>query len=398
MSNIFFAWELGANLGHMGSFLPLAQVLGERGHSVHWALAKTREAAAMLKPHGFTWMQAPTTPDLAPGRAPENYASILLHFGYGNPQALMGLVEAWRSLMRLCDADVILVDHAPTAILAARTLGLPVMNHGNGFTMPPPFHPTPAFRSWQNVPEKVLSDNDTAALFSINSVLEGLGCSPLVRLAELFDIAEPTLLTFPELDHYANRVPALYWGITPTVTGGAPPWPEAPGPKVFAYVRAVGKHYDAVLEALGRLDACVLVVAPGLPPSDMERLQRPNMRLIDSAVDLHQVAREAELGVMWSGGGNTTLTFLLAGTPVVLLPNQIEPFMQGLRIQQMGAGLVADLDAFPNALPALLAQALADTTLKARAKEFASRYQGFSGAQLLQNMASRVEELALRQI
>lgn len=396
MSNVFYAWELGANLGHMGSFLPLAHMLRERGHSVHWALAKTRDAPAMLRPHGFTWMQAPITPDLAPGRVPENYASILLHFGYSSPQGLMGLVEAWRTLMQLCETDVVVVDHAPTAVLAARTLGLPVMNHGNGFTIPPPTHPTPAFRTWQHVSEAVLLANDTAALSSINSVLGELGCSPLPRLADLFDIAEPALMSFPELDHYPNRGPAHYWGITPTVSGEPPLWPATPGPKVFAYVRAAGRHYGAVLEALGQLEACVLVVAPGLAPNDMERWQRPNMRLISGAVDLQQTARDAELGVMWSGGGNTTLAFLLAGKPVVLLPNQIEPYMQGLRVQQLGAGLVADLDASPDALPALLARAMTDAQMRNRAKEFALRYQGWSGAQLPQNMAVRLEEIASR--
>jgi UDP:flavonoid glycosyltransferase YjiC (YdhE family) len=394
MSNVFFAWELGANLGHMGSFLPLARLLRDRGHKVHWVLAKTHEAAGLLRPHGFSWMQAPTSHDHAPGRTPENYASILLHFGYARPQTLLGMVEAWRSLMLLCDADVVVVDHAPTAILAARTLGLPVMNHGNGFTVPPPVHPTPQFRSWREADPAVLLANDQAALSSINWVLGELGCPPLARLADLFDMAEPALLTFPELDHYAHRGAARYWGIAPPATGVTPQWPSVPGPKVFAYVRPTGKHHGAVLDALKQLDASVLVVAPGASSELRERLASPNLAFAAGGVNLRLAAQEASLGVLWSGGGNTALAFLLAGTPVVILPNQIEPFLQGLRVQQMGAGLVADLDTAQEALPVLLARALIDSSLRDRAAEFALRYQGVSGEPQLQKMASRLEELA----
>ena len=393
MSNFFYGWELGANLGHMGSFLPLARLLRDRGHTVHWALAKTQEAAGFLRPHGFSWMQAPTSHDHAPGRTPENYASVLLHFGYAQPQTLLGMVEAWRSLMLLCDANVVVVDHAPTAILAARTLGLPVMNHGNGFTVPPPVHPTPQFRSWKQGDSAVLLANDQAALKSINWVLGELGCPPLARLADLFDIAEPALLTFPELDHYADRGPARYWGIAPPATGETPQWPSMPGPKVFAYVRPTGKHHGAVLHALMQLDASVLVVTPGAPSELRERFQSPNLAFAEGGVNLRRAAQEAALGVLWSGGGNTALAFLLAGKPVVILPNQIEPFLQGLRVQQMGAGLVADLDTSLDALPALLARGLTDPQLKARAAEFALRYQGVSEGQQLQKMAVRLEEL-----
>jgi hypothetical protein len=53
---------------------------------------------------------------------PLNYADILLRFGYADSNDLLGLVVAWRELMRLTGFELVLADHAPTAILAARTL------------------------------------------------------------------------------------------------------------------------------------------------------------------------------------------------------------------------------------------------------------------------------------
>jgi hypothetical protein len=36
MASILYAWEFGANLGHVGTFLPVAREL-RRGTTVHWA-------------------------------------------------------------------------------------------------------------------------------------------------------------------------------------------------------------------------------------------------------------------------------------------------------------------------------------------------------------------------
>ncbi|MEX1167122.1 MAG: hypothetical protein WEK74_09690, partial [Hydrogenophaga sp.] len=128
----------------------------------------------------------------------------------------------------------------------------------------------------------------------------------------------------------------------------------------------------------------------------LAQYQGANLVFAARGVNVQQTAKEADLGVMWSGGGNTALAFLLAGKPVVVLPNQLEPFMQGLRVQEMGAGLVADLDSAEADLPGLLLRALGDPSLRSRAAAFAAKYQGASGNQRLIDMALRLESLAAR--
>ena len=46
MSKLLYAWEFGANFGHIGAFLPLARTRRQRGHEVHWAVSLTAPAAA----------------------------------------------------------------------------------------------------------------------------------------------------------------------------------------------------------------------------------------------------------------------------------------------------------------------------------------------------------------
>lgn len=396
MNTVFYAWELGANLGHIGAFLPLARALRDRGHTVHWAVAKTHEAARMLKPEGFGWLQAPGVSDQKTGRAPESYGAILLHFGYADADKLHGLVVAWRELLRLSCAQIVLVDHAPTAILAARTLGLPVMLYGNGFTVPPPVHPTPALRSWHPVPDTTLQQIDAVALRSINEVLQHFAQPPLERIADLFDVQERGLLSFQELDHYANRGAARYWGALSVSTGVVPSWPAVDGPRVFAYVRPVGAHHEAVLQALSELTAAVLVYAPGLSEAAKDRFVRPHLHFATQPVDIHQAAMGASLGVLWGGGGVTALAFLRAGTPLLLLPNQLEPYLQGLRVQALGAGIVCDLDRYVSQLPGLLERLLTDPGFADRAQAFANKYSGLKEADVLDRLVERVETLGAR--
>src|SRR5438477_13210418 len=130
-ARLLYAWEFGANFGHIGAFLPLGRALRDRGHEVQWVVTQTGPAARLLRREGFAWLQAPHASEIALKNPPLNYADILLRFGYANAEDLMGLVVAWRELYRLGGAQLVLADHAPTAVLAARSIGLPAMLFSN---------------------------------------------------------------------------------------------------------------------------------------------------------------------------------------------------------------------------------------------------------------------------
>src|ERR1035437_3157699 len=152
MSKLLYAWEFGANFGHIGAFLPLARTLRQRGHDVRWAVSQTGPTARLLACENFTWLQAPFGQEMPRAGPPLSYNDILLRFGYANSQDLLGLVVAWRELLRLTGAQAVLADHAPTAILAARTLGIPVVLFGSGFYVPPRQRPLPSMRPWMALP------------------------------------------------------------------------------------------------------------------------------------------------------------------------------------------------------------------------------------------------------
>jgi UDP:flavonoid glycosyltransferase YjiC (YdhE family) len=288
---------------------------------------------------------------------------------------------------------VVLADHSPTAILAARTLDIPVMLFGSGFFAPPQVHPTPNMRPWSPVSAEHLLAMDRLALQSINAVLEGYGKPRLDMLAQLFQVAEDSLLSFPELDHYPARGPARYWGMLPAAVAADSTWPAAPGPRVFSYLRPETPHLEAALQALHGLQGSILLYAPGLPAELMQRYTAPHVAFSPVPVDLNKVARQADAGLTYASPA-ATVAFLMAGKPVLMIPGHLEQFLFARRVEEMGAGLIQNPEHPPQDLAAMLRQVLADPGFRGNAGAFAAKYANFDQNAVMTHIVARIEELA----
>ena len=60
MSRYLFAWELGANLGHLTRLVPVARALAKRGHEVLFATRDLGEGAETLMLNRLSYVAAPT--------------------------------------------------------------------------------------------------------------------------------------------------------------------------------------------------------------------------------------------------------------------------------------------------------------------------------------------------
>ena len=145
------------------------------------------------------------------------------------------LAEAWRYLYRQIEPDLIVFDHSPTALLAAR--GFPTRQAliGTGFFCPADETPLPNLRPWLRVDSAQLLADELGILANVNAVLERWKERPLDRLAQLYyPVDEHFLLTFQELDPYPQRGPVEYWGMWSGGIGTAPDWPRGEGSRVLA--------------------------------------------------------------------------------------------------------------------------------------------------------------------
>lgn len=339
MAAIFFGWELGANLGHVGKFLPLARALRNRGHDVAWAVASAA-VGPLLEKEGFAWHLAPADAERPRPGPPLSFADILLRFGYADAAGLRDRVERWR------------------AVPAARLQAI-----------------------------------EDAVLAGINTVLAHHGRPGLAALWRLFAVAEDALLGFPELDHYAQRGAARYWGALPDASLGAPPaWPDLPGTRLFAYLRRDCAHHEAALAALHELGLPTVAFIPDLTAEQEARFAAPHLVFSRAPVDLGAAAATAGAAVTYAGFSTTT-RFLLAGKPLLLLPGHLEQYLLARRIAALGAGRCIPADGPPAGLAAALRHVVTDPGHAAAAQAFARKYAAFPQETVLANLVRRIEEI-----
>jgi len=393
MSRMLLAWELGAGLGHIGPFLGLAPRLLERGHELHMAVREIAGACRAVGGLPVAVHQAPLCLNTYGGlqEPPLNYAEILMRYGYLDVAMLRAMLAAWISLLRATRADMVIADHAPTALLAARVLNLPCAVIGSPFSVPPALHPTPNMRGWLDVPPARLMDSDTKVLATINAVLPA-GSRPVTAIHQIFDQAAEFFMGVPETDCYGPRASSTYLGLAVPGTGAATPnWPEGAGPRVFAYLHADYPHLSAVVRALAASGARVISFV-GSEKKLQEHFQKPGMVTVTDLVDMRQVLAEADLCI--THGMGTTLAAVGAGVPLLMLPKHLENHLFALALQQAGVGKAVHPDEASPDIDAALGSLFRDDGYARSAQALAERYREPSVGTIAALTVARMEALA----
>lgn len=392
MSRIFISWELGANFGHLTRLMPIAEQLRHE-HELFFAVRDTEVAAALLEPQGFPFTQAPFWHGRACLSAPPiNYAELLIAEGYCQQDGLSGMLRSWLSLFRMFQPDAVVADYSPTALLAARIAKIPAVCIDNGFGLPPSIAPLPSIRSWESITEQRLQYAEDTVLRSINSVCHAFGGPALERLADFFNTEGTVLTTFAELDHYGRRNETEYAGpIFSNAGGQAVQWQGTHRRKILAYLRPSVPGIGNLLKALAELDAEVICVVPGL--KRLNRAIANRLRVYVNPVHLDNIISSADLAVSYAGSGMVCCA-LLAGVPLLLMPQNVEQYMFSCRIDGLGAGLVMGTNRSEADFRISLQKLLDEDRFRAAAKAFAAQHSGFHPDQAV-SYAVRVIEAVL---
>ncbi len=392
MARVVFCWELGGNYGHITGFISLAQAFKARGCEVIFALRNLQHAG--LLGDGVTCVQAPIPNFIPRQRDSYSYSGILAAIGYLDKTVLAGYVAAWQTLLSEYQADLVIADHAPTAILAAQALGLPVAAIGTGFVIPPFDSGFPLFTPSLSEPDAGL---DEQLLANINYAMHQCGGQALSSLGDIFDRAEPYLCTLPELDHYSARADVDYWGpLFSADQGLEPQWPvlsdvraEA---RVFAYLTLKLAHLEQVVTALAQLPCAVLLHIPGLSETQCEAWSSSSLRIEAQPVSMRSVLAQATM-VVSQGGMGVSAQCLLAGVRHVIVPTQMEQTMLARRLSDMGLVYAVKADATNTDYAAVFQQALGCEVLANNSQMLAQQYRGFSQDEQIDALVEDMLEL-----
>jgi UDP:flavonoid glycosyltransferase YjiC (YdhE family) len=375
MATIALNWELGAALGHVGRYLAIALQLREQGHRPVLILRDISRADAVLGPHRIEYLQAPLWLTPVRGLPPDlNFTETLYRFGFLKPDGLLSMARAWRALWELLQPALMLFDHAPTALLAARGFAVPRVIVGNSFAVPPRLRPLPRYRWWASGAgeHNRLAETEERTTRNCNAVLKDLGAPLIAQVADLFEAEATYLCARPQLDVYGERPDGHYIGPVNSLSmGSAPVWPAGDAPPVFAYLKSDYKHLDAVLRAIVKSRARYLIYAAGLPEQLRKRHESGHVAFSATPLQMREVVKQCTAIICHAGGMSDIA--LDHGKPLLLLPTQMEQMMTSHRVEALGAGVLLAPDGNPAQLPKLLKRLLDDVSLAERAAEYAAQ-------------------------
>lgn len=399
MARILFTWELGGGMGHVAPYLPLAKGLRDKGHEVAFVLRDLYSAETSLGQNNFPYFQAPVALSPAENRnpSPHIFAQLLHNVGYGNVELLTGLVKAWRQLFDFYKPDLLICDHSPTALLAARTIECKKVVIGPGFFIPPDVTPSPLLRKIPEPDQAVLASDEARILDNINQVLKRIGAEPVNRITQLYDADDKILTTFRELDNYRaarQQEDVMYWGTGRSGLGVKPLWPagqiEGERKRIFAYLGPF-KTLPSLLRHLQQSQASVIIYSPQLGDAIKRQFASPTLYFASSPLDLEQTASSCDVAIT-NGAHTTTATFLKAGIPMLLLPIFHEQAMIAHNVEQIGAGLVS-ISQHPQEMIDKLQALLNDPRFRLAAETFKKQYADFDAVTLEQRMIDHVDAL-----
>jgi hypothetical protein len=385
-----YAWELGANMGYVRPALPLLEYFQHQGASVLAAVKNTAANSDVLHQAGLPSVQAPVNMSRIDGSVENvwNYIDLLQTAGFGHAPTLIGLVHGWRGLYELFGATVAVAHHAPSAMLAARTMHLPAQRFGTGFACPPDGSLSKCFLPWVSSDQGLTNDRAVQILDNINHVLRTFGANEVssieTALGSTLDASHDWIMGYPGLDHYSDRNPqtARYVGtVSPSITLQQP---EASSivsgfDGVFAYVHPDFPDIAALVESLKRvakLGIKVAVFASGIGETTLRnwRASAPaSFSVLQNMVPLLEMLSQARLMVS-HGSHGVTCAALLAGVPCLVFPRNADQWMLGAALERLGAGKAHTGKLNAASATKLINEAMTSSALRNTAKKFAEGY------------------------
>lgn len=392
MSRILLCWEIGTDYQHLLSLQAIARFYQGKGHEVWVAGRDVTKLRRLFSDVKINVIQAPHSDSAAElgveKQAPRSYADFLRRCGFHHSDALSGLMSAWRSMFSFIKPDLLLCDHAPVALLAARGLlrggrygqdrNSPVAKIAVGmpFSVPDDNRPAGVFFAGDLAKSDIVRYEDDIVKV-INKVCIEFSIPCINNLADLLsDFDQCIFQTYSELDHYGyrshvQRDKTTYVGtVVPDFTEPAL-FPHFRGPKIYCHVKGTVET-PVLLKTLQAIECSAIVLADGIPSAIINAHKSRHILYVDKPVNMQDVLSQSTFAIL-NGGINSVSLFMKAGIPVALFPLHIEQFLMAKRVEALNAGLQLNLTDVDSALQGL--QKVNSRQKKIAAGLFEEKYQ-----------------------
>lgn len=385
-------WEIGGGLGHVVGLLQVARALKARGWSCVFAFPPEKMAAKLM-PRGADVRLGPEWSRMLPPGfvrtgSSASMADMLADTGLRSAEGIRAQIIGWHLVFAEMLPDIVIADHAPGAILAARGR-IATVAVGTGFSVPPaglerfpPLHELAPLR-----------DDENAIRETVNAVLARFGSPPLAHLSDALTADAALACTVPLLDPYAGarREPVL----GPLTAPRVPPAEETPRDIVACYFQAGTdrRRVPKLADALRDIGLACVAYVPKINAQERRLFASAGISVEAAALGVDPLAR-ARL-IVHAGGHATASAALLAGVPQVVLHYDIEKELTGKALASRG---VARRLAFDTATAAAVREAIVagagDTELQRTAHRAAEEHASYRGLRVAELIADRCEQLA----
>lgn len=294
---VLFGWELGGGQGHIQRLVALARELEIYGVKPVFALKSYN-----IKATSFPWqiVFAPRLPFT--GRSESyTFADILETFGFGNYNLLKSHILAWQSILKEVQPSLVITDHAPGLVLAAKNI-VPTIVTGDAFAVPPPIEIFPNLRIPAPLDSQERQEQVSKTVKQIVPSLAPLGQILNGDISFIFGI--------PELDPY-QHLRTLNQYLSVHITPIPSNLYKSDG-CAWAYLYDDYPHRSLVLNTLK-------------PQCDFLPLTKV---LAGKSLAIHH------------GSSTTAIACLLAGIPQLLLPKHLEHQLNAVSLSGLGVAKI----------------------------------------------------------
>lgn len=353
-ARIAYAWEWGTGTGHLGRFEVLARELVRENHKITLTV-RDLTLARKIFPLG-QWgtsidvRQAPTPIDKPPVQRhrPTTFAELAWNLGYFDRDRTLASIEAWRGVLADTQCDCVIADFGIGSVIAAKSIGLPVIRLGTGFECPPQNSPLTQL-------ELPYQSNDDTAMDTLNQLRNYVDDAvALLSKQRATDSYIPSLesvpqivASLPELEHYRvarpNNTYIGAWGISkpPAIA-----LPNSNGNRVcFAYLKK-SRHVERLLKGLNRRGYEIVLAGPAARMKLSYRDGFQKVHRCNQMIDIKKLSPRISFGITNANHGTTT-ELLGNGVPVLAIPLFVEQQVtaHNLTRHRLGTSLTSDSDA-----------------------------------------------------